>query len=63
VLLKNDRNLLLALFAGDARTTSQATGVGRSAGKLGNANADFPGATSIFEGIRATVTLREVKQR
>jgi beta-glucosidase len=64
VLLKNDRDLLPlrrkvnVLVAGDG-----ADDIGKQSGGwtiswqgTGNSNADFPGATSIFEGIRATVT-------
>ncbi|MDB6088183.1 MAG: beta-glucosidase [Gammaproteobacteria bacterium] len=64
VLLKNERDLLPlrrklnVLVAGDG-----ANDIGKQSGGwtiswqgTGNSNADFPGATSIFEGIRTTVT-------
>jgi beta-glucosidase len=64
VLLKNDRCLLpLAprshvLVAGDGANDigKQAGGWSLSWQGTGNSNADFPGATSLYEGIRAAVT-------
>ena len=64
VLLKNDKCLLPLsphaniLVAGDSADDigKQAGGWSLSWQGTGNTNADFPGATSVFEGIRAAVT-------
>jgi beta-glucosidase len=64
VLLKNDECLLPlspsmhVLVAGDGADNigKQAGGWSLSWQGTGNVNADFPGATSIYEGIRAAVT-------